>query len=94
MGYHGVQVGYRNGVQVGYDTWCTSNGVQMGYSWWGIALVNACQVGYRNGVEFLACLLLCLWLVINYRSLLVTVAGSNGGGDHPIPAVVRGYCCY
>ena len=34
------------------------------------------------------------WLVIEYYNLLVTVAGSNGGGDHPIPAVVRRYCCY
>ena len=35
------------------------------------------------------------WLVLEYHSLLVTVAGSNGaGGDHPIPAVVRRYCCY
>ena len=31
------------------------------------------------------------WLV---SYLLVTFAGSNGGGDHPIPAVVRRYCCY
>ena len=36
--------------------------------------------------------LLSPWLVLAYQSLLVTVAGSNGGGDHPIPAVVRRYC--
>ena len=31
-----------------------------------------------------------LWLVLKYCSLLVIVSKSNGGGDHPIPAVVRG----
>ena len=30
------------------------------------------------------------WRTLEYHSLLVTVAGCNGGGDHPIPAVVRG----
>ena len=34
------------------------------------------------------------WFILQYRSILVAVAGSNGGGDHLTAAVVRGYCCY
>ena len=35
-----------------------------------------------------------IWLVLQYRSILFTAAGSNGGGDHLTAAVVRRYCCY
>ena len=47
--------------------------------------------------RYIMCSFLCLlspWLILKYHSLLVTVAESNGGGDHPIPAVGRRYCCY
>ena len=37
-------------------------------------------------------LVLSRWLIL--EGPLITVAGSNGGGDHPIPAVVGRYCCY